>query len=418
MLYYILCRYLYGRICIYRWKKYRRGYTTGSCATGASKAAVYMLITKNRINTINIDTPKGIPLLLKVDNINISDTFVECSIKKDGGDDIDATHTMDIYARAEIVAKNDKNKGYLTLKDIDSLSTNSECKSELYKFIRVYGGTGIGVVTKKGLSVDVGKPAINPTPLKMINHEIRKLIGDNFEPILGNDKVLKITIFAPQGETVAKKTFNPRLGIVGGISIIGTTGIVEPMSDEGWKKSLSIELQMKKEQGLDKIILVPGNHGEQFIREKLNLDIKYVVRVSNFIGYMIKEAQRIGYKKILMAGHIGKFIKVSAGIFNTHSKVADARSEILVANLALMGARYEFLNKINQCVTTEEAVELINNSEYREVYNILSNKCRERVKQYLNEDSDDIDVEVIIFSMDKSLLGKSDNTDDLVEVFI
>lgn len=399
-------------------KKYRRGYTTGSCATGASKAAVYMLITKNRINTINIDTPKGIPLLLKVDNINISDTFVECSIKKDGGDDIDATHTMDIYARAEIVAKNDKNKGYLTLKDIDSLSTNSECKSELYKFIRVYGGTGIGVVTKKGLSVDVGKPAINPTPLKMINHEIRKLIGDNFEPILGNDKVLKITIFAPQGETVAKKTFNPRLGIVGGISIIGTTGIVEPMSDEGWKKSLSIELQMKKEQGLDKIILVPGNHGEQFIREKLNLDIKYVVRVSNFIGYMIKEAQRIGYKKILMAGHIGKFIKVSAGIFNTHSKVADARSEILVANLALMGARYEFLNKINQCVTTEEAVGLINNSEYREVYNILSNKCRERVKQYLNEGSDDIDVEVIIFSMDKSLLGKSDNTDDLVEVFI
>ncbi|EGT4825196.1 cobalt-precorrin-5B (C(1))-methyltransferase [Clostridioides difficile] len=399
-------------------KKYRRGYTTGSCATGASKAAVYMLITKNRINTINIDTPKGIPLLLKVDNINISDTFVECSIKKDGGDDIDATHTMDIYARAEIVAKNDKNKGYLTLKDIDSLSTNSECKSELYKFIRVYGGTGIGVVTKKGLSVDVGKPAINPTPLKMINHEIRKLIGDNFESILGSDKVLKITIFAPQGETVAKKTFNPRLGIVGGISIIGTTGIVEPMSDEGWKKSLSIELQMKKEQGLDKIILVPGNHGEQFIREKLNLDIKYVVRVSNFIGYMIKEAQRIGYKKILMAGHIGKFIKVSAGIFNTHSKVADARSEILVANLALMGARYEFLNKINQCVTTEEAVELINNSEYREVYNILSNKCKERVKQYLNEDSDDIDVEVIIFSMDKSLLGKSDNTDDLVEVFI
>ncbi|UUV15372.1 cobalt-precorrin-5B (C(1))-methyltransferase CbiD [Clostridioides difficile] len=399
-------------------KKYRRGYTTGSCATGASKAAVYMLITKNRINTINIDTPKGIPLSLKVDNINISDTFVECSIKKDGGDDIDATHTMDIYARAEIVSKNDKNKEYLTLKDIDGLSNNSESQSELYKFIRVYGGIGIGVVTKKGLSVDVGKPAINPIPLKMINHEIRNLIGDNFESILGNNKVLKITIFAPQGEAVAKKTFNPRLGIVGGISIIGTTGIVEPMSDEGWKKSLSIELQMKKEQGLDKIILVPGNHGEQFIREKLNLDIKYVVRTSNFIGYMIKEAQRIGYKKILMAGHIGKFIKISAGIFNTHSKVADARSEILVANLALMGATYEFLNKINQCLTTEEAVELINNSEYRQVYNILSNKCRERVKQYLNEDSDDIDVEVIIFSMDKSLLGKSDNTDDLVEVFI
>ncbi|MFL8675896.1 cobalt-precorrin-5B (C(1))-methyltransferase CbiD [Clostridioides sp. GD02404] len=399
-------------------KKYRRGYTTGSCATGASKAAVYMLITKNKIDTINIDTPKGIPLSLKVDNINISNTFVECSIKKDGGDDIDATHTMDIYARAEIVSKNDNDKDYLTLCDIDSVSTNSESQNELYKYIRVYGGIGIGVVTKKGLSVDVGKPAINPTPLKMINEEIRKLVGSNFESILGDNKVLKITIFAPQGETVAKKTFNPRLGIVGGISIIGTTGIVEPMSDEGWKKSLSIELQMKKEQGLDKIILVPGNHGEQFIREKLNLDIKYVVRTSNFVGYMIKEAQRIGYKKILMAGHIGKFIKLSAGIFNTHSKVADARSEILVANLALMGAKYEFLNKINQCLTSEEAIDIINNSEYKQVYNILSNKCRDRVKEYLNEESDDIDVEVMIFSMDKSLLGKSDNTDALVEVFI
>ncbi|MCC0764393.1 cobalt-precorrin-5B (C(1))-methyltransferase [Clostridioides sp. ES-S-0006-03] len=399
-------------------KKYRRGYTTGSCATGASKAAVYMMITKNKIDTINIDTPKGIPLSLNIDNINISDDFVECSVKKDGGDDIDATHTMDIYARVEIISKTDDSNSYLTLENIDNINISEECQSELYKFIRVYGGTGIGVVTKKGLSVGVGKPAINPTPLRMINQEIIKLIESDFESMLGHDKVLKITIFAPQGEKIAKKTFNPRLGIVGGISIIGTTGIVEPMSDEGWKKSLSIELQMKKEQGLDKIILVPGNHGEQFIREKLNLDIKYVVRTSNFIGYMIKEAQRIGYKKILMAGHIGKFIKVSAGIFNTHSKVADARSEILVANLALMGATHEFLHKINQCLTAEEAVELINNSEYKQVYNILSNKCRDRVKQYLNEEVDDIDVEVIIFSMDKSLLGKSDNTDDLLEVFI
>ncbi|MGX9758584.1 cobalt-precorrin-5B (C(1))-methyltransferase CbiD [Clostridioides difficile] len=399
-------------------KKYRRGYTTGSCATGASKAAVYMMITKNEIDTINIDTPKGIPLSLNVDNVNISDSFVECSVKKDGGDDIDATHTMDIYARAEIISKIDDNNNYLTLENIDNINISEEHQSELYKFIRVYGGTGIGVVTKKGLNVGVGKPAINPTPLRMINQEIIKLIGSDFESILGDNNVLKITIFAPQGEKIAKKTFNPRLGIVGGISIIGTTGIVEPMSDEGWKKSLSIELQMKKEQGLDKIILVPGNHGEQFIREKLNLDIKYVVRTSNFIGYMIKEAQRIGYKKILMAGHIGKFIKVSAGIFNTHSKVADARSEILVANLALMGATSEFLHKISRCLTAEEAVELINNSEYKQVYNILSNKCRDRVKQYLNEDVDDIDVEVIIFSMDKSLLGKSDNTDALVEVFI
>lgn len=372
-------------------KKYRRGYTTGSCATAASKAATYMLLTKKKIKTINIDTPKGIPLTLDVQNISLNNDYVECSIKKDGGDDIDATHTMDIYAKAEII------------------------DGENGEDIIVCGGYGIGVVTKKGLSVEVGKAAINPTPMKMINYEIRKVIGEDISATLGEGKSLKITISAPKGEEIAKKTFNPRLGIIGGISIIGTTGIVEPMSDEGWKKSLSIELKMKKEQGLDKIILVPGNHGEQFIREKLNLDMKYVVRTSNFIGYMLKEAQRMGYKKILMAGHIGKFIKLSAGIFNTHSKVADARSEILISNLALMKAPYDLLEKINECLTAEEAVEVINENNYTEFYDKVSNKCRYKVKQYLGDD--DTEVEVIMFSMDKTLLGKSDNTDSLVEVF-
>ena len=371
-------------------KKYRRGYTTGSCATGAAKAATYMLLTKKKINIINIDTPKGIPLTLNVENINLSNDYVECSIEKDGGDDIDATHTMHIHARAELVDK----------------------KSE---DIIVCGGEGIGVVTKRGLSVEVGKAAINPTPMKMINSELRKIIGDEPSDTIGNGKALKITIFAPKGQEIAKKTFNPRLGIVGGISIIGTTGIVEPMSDEGWKKSLSIELQMKREQGLDKIILVPGNHGEQFIREQLNLDMKYVIRTSNFIGYMLKEAQRMGYKKILMAGHIGKFIKLSAGIFNTHSKVADARSEILISNLAMMKAPYEFLEQINKCLTAEEAVEIIDNSEYTDFYNIVSNKCKFKVDEYLVDE--DIEVEIMMFSMDKTLLGKSDNADSLVEVF-
>ena len=372
-------------------KKYRRGYTTGSCATGAAKAATYMLLTKKRIDSINIDTPKGIPLTLKVENINICDDYIECSIEKDGGDDIDATHTMHIHARAELVKRQGKEN------------------------ILVCGGEGIGVVTRKGLSVEVGKPAINPVPMKMINNEVSKIIGSDTSDALGNDTVLKITIFAPRGQEISKKTFNPRLGIVGGISILGTTGIVEPMSDEGWKKSLSIELQMKKAQGLDKIILVPGNHGEQFIRENLNLDIKYVIRTSNFIGYMLKEAQRMGYKKILMAGHIGKFIKLSAGIFNTHSKIADARSEILVSNLALMKAPYEFLEKISECLTAEEAVEIIDNSNYKEFYELVSNKCKFKVKQYLGDD--EIDVEIMMFSMDKTLLGQSDNADSLVEVF-
>lgn len=386
-------------------KKYRRGYTTGSCAAGAAKAASHMLLTKKKLETVNIDTPKGIPLFLKVENIDIGEKYVECSIKKDGGDDIDATHGIDIYARAEVT------DSFVTI------DTYNEKSLDYTEGIVLCGGKGVGIVTKKGLSVEVGQAAINPTPVKMIKSEVIKVIGQDIEKSLGKNKVLKITIFVPQGEEIAKKTFNPKLGIVGGISIIGTTGIVEPMSDEGWKKSISIELQMKKEQGLNKIILVPGNHGEQFIKEKLGLDTKYVVRTSNFIGYIIKEAQRMGYKKIFMAGHIGKFIKLSAGIFNTHSRVADARSEILVSNLALMKAPYSILEEINKCLTAEEAVDIIIRNDYEDLFNIISNKCRDRIIQHLNEDKREIDVEVMIFSMDKTLLGKSNNADLLVEEF-
>ena len=329
-------------------KKYRRGYTTGSCAAAASKASVHMLLTKEKIENINIDTPKGIPLTLKVKNIEFEDNSATCSIEKDGGDDIDATHGMDIFAKAELVNKEDED-------------------------IIVTGGIGIGLVTKKGLSVEVGKHAINPVPMKMIRNEVGKILGEN-NKFLPKDKSLKITIFAPQGVEIAKKTFNPRLGIVGGISILGTTGIVEPMSEEGWKKSLSIEMEMKRAQGLDKIILVPGNHGEEFIREHLQIDMSYCVRMSNFVGYMLSEAKRIGFKKILLAGHIGKFIKISAGIFNTHSKVCDARNEIMISNLALMGAPLEFLKEINECVTAEGAVEIIDKSEYTDIYNVLCDK--------------------------------------------
>lgn len=373
-------------------KKYRRGYTTGSCAAAASKAATYMLMKKNKLNEVSIDTPKGIYLTLKPENIEITDKYAICSIKKDGGDDIDATHTMDIFAKVEL---------------IDRLNEDED--------IHVTGGIGVGLVTKKGLQVEVGKYAINPVPMKMIKSEVKKVLSEELNTSINEDKTLKITISAPQGVEVAKKTFNPRLGIVGGISILGTSGIVEPMSEEGWKKSLSIELEMKRNQGLDKIILVPGNHGEEFIKNQLNLDSKYVVRMSNFVGYMLMEAKRMGYKKILLAGHIGKFIKISAGIFQTHSKVADARNEIMISNLALMGAPLDFLQNINQCVTTEAAVELIDQSEYTPVYDILCNKCRDRIQTYLGDD--EIEVGVYMFRMDKSYLGKSDKSEDIVEVF-
>lgn len=360
-------------------KKYRRGYTTGSCSAAAAKAAATMLLLQKPIDWISIDTPKGIPLTLKVQEVKVTTEFAECAIQKDGGDDVDATHGMLIYARVRWQALSD---------------------------ITILGGQGIGRVTKKGLGLPIGEAAINKIPRQMIEKEVTQVV---------EQRGIEITIFAPEGEAVAQKTFNPRLGIVGGISIIGTTGIVEPMSDEGWKRSLSIELEMKKAQGLESIILVPGNHGEHFVEEVLHIDSKYVTRMSNFVGYMLLECKRIGYKNILLAGHLGKFIKVAAGIFHTHSKVADARSEIMVANLALMDVSREILERISACVTTEAALEIIEEEGLQEVYGILANKCKKRCAMHLGDEN--INIEVILFSMPGEELGRSQDTEKLLEVF-
>lgn len=358
-------------------KKYRRGYTTGSCSAGAAKAAAMMLLLGKNIEMVQIDTPKGITLNLKVHDITRNPEYVTCAIQKDGGDDIDATHGMMIYATA---------------------------RWQEGTALTIDGGIGVGRVTKKGLGIEIGEAAINKTPLQMIKNEVRKAVGE--------ERGIHVTIFAPQGEEIAKKTFNPRLGIVGGISILGTTGIVEPMSDEGWKRSLSIELEMKKAQGIEDIILVPGNHGERFVADTLQIESKYVVRMSNFVGYMLLECKRIGFKNIVLAGHLGKFIKVAAGIFHTHSKVADARSEVMISNLALMGVSLEILKEIEECLTTEAAIEVIEREGLQEVYQILADKCEARCRIHLNEEA--INVGVILFSMAGEELGRSKSTKELL----
>lgn len=400
-------------------KKYRRGYTTGSCATAVSKAAVYMLLTNEKIDTVNIDTPKGIYLSIPVvsseikKNEDTGETYSTCSVQKDGGDDIDATNGIEIFAKATWVHED----------EIDKSEKNFSFEGDGFC---VFSGEGVGIITKKGLSVEPGRPAINPVPQKMIAKEVESVLKASGENVLNDKnsleaenrldnrkKVIKITIFIPKGEEVANKTFNPRLGIVGGISIIGTSGIVEPMSDDGWKKSLSIELNMKKELEMDKIILVPGNHGESFISDRIG-ENSSVVRASNFLGYMLMEAKRMGFKKILLAGHIGKFIKLSAGIFNTHSKVADARNEILIANLALMGASTELVRKIDSCLTTEEATDIVYENGFGEVFDTICEKCKKRAEMHVDNE---IEIEVFIFKMDKTVLGKSKNAEEMLDSF-
>lgn len=358
-------------------KKYRRGYTTGSCSAAAAKAAATMLLLGQTIDYIEIDTPKGVNLNLEVLEAKLEADYAECAIRKDGGDDIDATHGMLIFARA---------------------------RWQEAPGIKLLGGKGIGVVTEKGLSIPIGEPAINPVPRKMIFHEVGKVVGE---------RGIEITIFAPEGEEIAKKTFNPRLGIVGGISIVGTTGIVEPMSDEGWKRSMSIELEMKKAQGIDSILLVPGNQGERFALNTLGVDSKYIVQMSNFIGYMLMECTRLGYKKVVLAGPLGKFIKLAAGIFHTHNRVADGRSEILIAYLALMGAPLEVLKEVEACVTTEAALAIIEKAGFTKVYDRIAHKCKEKAQHHMREES--MTIEVILFSMAGEELARTKGASLILE---
>lgn len=363
-------------------KALRKGYTTGSCATAAAKVAALMVLRQEVIQQVSIVTPSGVTLNLNVEEPLIYGQSATAAIRKDGGDDIDATHGMLIFARISV-----NNSG----------------------IINIDGGEGVGRVTKVGVGLPIGHAAINKTPLQTIEAAVREAIGPN----RGAD----ITIFAPEGEERAKKTYNGRLGILGGISIIGTSGIVTPMSEESWKRSLSIELEMKRAQGMTRIFLVPGNHGERFASEQLGLDGAYVVTMSNFVGYMLQEATRLKFKQVVILGHFGKLVKIAAGVFHTHSHIADARMETLISNLALIGAPLSLLQEVDNCTTTEAAIELINAQGWQAVYPRIAEKICDRVNQMLRFSDTPPHCDAILFSFDNQVLGSNRPVSAITEGF-
>jgi len=372
-------------------KKLRYGYTTGSTTAGACKSAVEIYFNKENLSTIEIETPKGWDLILDVEKTEIGIEngikFVKTSIIKDAGDDPDATDKIEIFAK---------------VKEVDEILETKENFINSSRTISILGGVGVGKVTKKGLQVEIGKPAINPVPQKMIFHEVEK--------VLPKGKKIEITIDIPEAVEIGKKTFNPKLGIIGGISILGTTGIVKPMSEEAFKDSILLELKISLEENpRDTVIITPGNYGKKFLVDKLGVNSKEILVMSNFMGFILDNIHMLGVKKIILVGHIGKLIKVAGGIFHTHSKISDGRMEILGANALLCGEAPSDVIKIINSNTTEEGLSYL---KLEKTNKAIAKKIKEKCEKRMFEE---VEVEVLTFSFDYGELARTEGFDKIIE---
>ena len=362
-------------------KKLRFGYTTGSCAAAAAKAAAWMLLTGQKKEEISLITPKGVALTLPVLDISMEENRVSCAIRKDSGDDPDVTNGTLVYA--EITAKVEPG-------------------------IAIDGGFGVGRVTKKGLDQPVGNAAINSVPRQMIRENLEEILT------LTDQKCgLNVVISVPEGEKLAKQTFNPRLGIVGGISILGTTGIVEPMSEKALVDTIRVELRQRRANGDEYVLLTPGNYGCDFIRAGLALNPEQAVQTSNFIGQTLDICRELGFRGALLVGHIGKLVKIAGGMMNTHSKYGDCRMEILAAHAGIAGLSPEKIGEILECVACDDALRILRDAGCME--ETLAGLLSRILFHLRHRAGEDMEVGTILFSKEYGLLAQSDNAMELIE---
>lgn len=370
------------------WKnqtKLRTGYTTGSCAAAAAKAATHMLVSGEVVGEVSLVTPAGIRLYLEVEDIVKENNYVSCAIRKDSGDDPDVTNGILVYARVTF-AQDDVVKSKVILE----------------------AGEGIGRVTQKGLEQSIGDPAINLVPRRMIREAVEEELQK-----AGIDRGVRVMIWVPDGAEIAKKTFNPKLGIEGGISILGTTGIVEPMSEKALTDTIFVEMKVRRENGMDYCYVVPGNYGSDFLHDTLGYQEDAAVKCSNYVGEVIDDAVRLQMKGILLVGHIGKFIKLAAGIMNTHSRQADGRMEILAAHAAMAGGSRELICQLMECITTTAALELLEKEGIlKEVMSTVMIKIEEHLK---HRAGDGLEIGAVMFSKEMGILGKTSDADRLAQ---
>lgn len=368
-------------------KELRKGFTTGSCGAAAAKAALYMLLTGSVKDEIEIITPGGAVFRTEVKDIFREGNRVRCAVVKDGGDDPDVT--TGLHVTAEVRAE-ERGDGALE--------------------IQIEGGPGVGRVTLPGLDQPVGNAAINRVPRQMIEKELSEVAE-----LLDFWGRIRVILSVPGGEAAAERTFNPRLGIEGGISILGTTGIVEPMSTRAILDTIRVELNQRKALG-DRIAAVsPGNYGLNFMKETYGYDLNRSVKCSNYVGDTVDMVREMGFRGMLLTGHIGKLIKVSGGIMNTHSKEGDARMELLAAGVIRAGGSTDTLRGILNCRVTEEALGIIQ-GESPELLRKSMDAVMDRILYYLRKRAgEELPVECILYSNEFGLLAASPGAMDMLE---
>lgn len=353
-------------------KELREGITTGSCATAAALASVIWQTTGSCPSEVEIDTPIGRILRIPVYQ---TEQYGKCYVIKDAGDDPDVTHACHVEAFVEI-------------------------QKEQGGEVSFVAGIGIGIAREEGLKIAVGEPAINPVPRQMIANELKKIIGNTNATV---------TISIPNGSELAKKTLNEKLGIIGGLSILGTTGIVRPMSEEALKDSLAFELELRKKQGNDSVLLVPGLAGERMARKHFDKP-ECAIQMSNYVGFMLEEAAQLGYRSALIAGAAGKIMKLSAGIMNTHSHVADGRNEIICTHSALLGADRLVIEELYKSTTTEKAMEILRRENLMGIWQGIAKQakyhCHIRTGYQM-------EIRVVLFDKNGMILGDSDLEEDI-----
>ena len=353
-------------------EKLRTGFTTGTCAAACSKAAFLALAKQERVSEVDVKLPKSESIKIKIESCQFDKTWGRCSVIKDAGDDPDVTHGTEII--------------------VDLYQTDN------VDVIEIDGGDGVGIVTKPGLGLELNKPAINPVPKKMINENVRT-VGEEFLKKNG----LRVVISVPKGKELAAKTDNPRLGIIGGISILGTTGIVIPFSTASFAASIRQNIDVALAMGNDVVVLTTGDRSEDFAKKIVNLPDHCFVQMGDFAGYTIKQCAKKGIKKVYVVGFIGKLSKIAAGIKQTHVKGSKVDMNFLATIAQQNKATPIIIKQIRMANTARHVQEIVQNSNLvgffkkicAGVYNQMRNHCENKVK-----------VEVILFDFDGSVLGR------------